>query len=203
MIQKTTRTIFIEYLRDTHEDNFVYHITSDYYKQSILDHGLRRQLEITQAQINDLDTLIQNANFVDLNISLNGGYWVQPIIERIKEAYQNVNQIEFPISATRDYMNIFDYLKEETKGGQYLKEIKKIIAGVEQKVTLDNNLMVYINQNVSNLMSFIDRINRSGFLLCKIDKTGFNDTGDENRFATTQEINANSITEIIEINKLL
>ena len=204
MIQKTTKTILIEYLKNNHAENFVYHITSDYYKQSIIENGLTRNLKVTQEQIDSLETILQNENFQHLNITLNNGYLGnQTIIERIKESYSNVTADEYTVSASFDCLKIFDYLKEETKGGQYLKHIKPLVAEIEKITHLDNNLLVNIDSNLKSLMNFVDAINRSGFLLCKIDKTGIEDTGDEIRFQTTQNIGSECIYEIIEINKLI
>lgn len=204
MIQKTTKTILIEYLRDKHNENIVYHITSDYYKQNIIENGLVRQFSIRQNQIDSLEALLQTNSFIDLNVNLNFGIMGNQLtMDRIKECFNNINANDYPISASFDYLRIFDYLKEETKGGQYLKEIKTVIAGIEQKTNLNNDLLASIDENLSNMINFINEINRSGFLLCRIDTTGIENIGDGNRFQTTQDINPEKIIEIIELNKLL
>lgn len=204
MNQKTIRTILVEYLRSNHNDNRVYHVTSDYYKQNIIDNGLRIEFEITQDQINSLETLLEHDDFIDLNINLNLPlFGNQRIMDRIKESFGNVCADDYTLSSSIDFMNIFDYLKEDTKGGQYLKEIKKLVREIEEKVKLDNNLAGHINANISSLINFINQIHRSGFLLCIIDKSDLENNGDEFRFQTTQNIEQERIIEIIELNKLI
>lgn len=207
MKQKDIKTILIEYLQNNTNNNTVYHITSSYYKQNIIKNGLEKRFEITQAQIDSLIDLLRNEAFGDLNTTLyyELGLPPQTTSERIEECWKNINKESYVISASSNVMSIFDYLKEETKGGQYLKEIKRVIAGIKQKVYLDSSLQDLLNENINELIAFIEKINSSTFLLCIINKDGIKETtnSDRNIFHSSANIPTSHIIEIIEISSIL
>lgn len=200
---KTSQSIIYNYLKSNHKSNFIYHVTSDYYKTSIMKNGLKREFTITKKHIDSLRILIEDDNFSDLNKKLNFGYLgEQLIMDRIEETFKNINADDYPLSFSNTYSDIFNYFKNDTKGGQYLMHIRTLIKQVDERFQKRNNLENIIDDNIFEIMDFIKNLDRSNFLLCIVDKYNLNEfeNNDPNRFQTTDDVNVTNIVELIEFN---
>ena len=154
--------LLFDYLNGIDNANTVYHVTSDFYKNDIVQNGLVRKAYLESRHINSLKQLLNKPDFQDLNVNITYpfGFPNETIIEAIENSFNNSSSTTFPISACESFTDVFRFLTEDFKGGQYLKRIKELVKTINQRICDNASLINQIDNNVLEVIDFIKKITK-------------------------------------------
>lgn len=188
MIHCSTEKINFEE-KYNHIADIAFHGTCDYYSDMIEKSGFMKSVTLlTQVQIDKLiNCLEENPQFESLNETMNFGFCNEKISQTIRMTFETIKSEEYVFSMAIDFENALTFLSDEHKGGQYLKNIKKVIKGIGKLGSID------IPKEVDEIIEFINEIEKSKGVIYAIDIKGLEYENDGNRIQTKENISTKRI----------
>ncbi len=145
--------------------NIVFHGTCDYYSKSIEESGfIIGKTILTQEHIDALIYALEgNDDFIALNETMDYGFMKEKISESIKYTFESVKDNDYTFTMTPDFDCALDFLSDEQKCGQYLKNVKRVASGIK-KLNLRECPV-----KISEIVEIMDDVEKSKGVIYAID----------------------------------